>query len=47
MNEVKAEFYERLIRTNKKIIEECEDRILFAQEKLEEIKNEQIILPKL
>lgn len=43
MNEGKIAFFERTIKMNTKIIEECEDKILFAKEKLEEIKNEIIL----
>lgn len=40
MNEVKILFYEKSIKENQKIIEQCKDQILFAEEKLKEIKNE-------
>lgn len=39
MNEGKIAFYEKSIKLNKKIIEECRDKILFAEEMLEEIKH--------
>lgn len=37
-NKEKIFFYEKLIKINKKTIEECKDRILFAEENLEKLK---------